>query len=79
MVTTLISLISIIFALIAALLWAWSAAVNLPVIGSAYGEIANLAPFYAAMKKVARLNAGAASCAFVSAAAQALVLYISTH
>jgi hypothetical protein len=78
MLTTLASQISIIFALIAAVLWALSAAVNLPIIGSAYGEIANLASFYAAMKKVARLNAGAASCAFVSAAAQAAVLYLST-
>jgi hypothetical protein len=79
MLTILVSQISIIFALIAALLWVWSAALNLPVIGSAYGEIANLAPFYAAMKKVARLNAGAAFSAFVSASAQAAVLYLSTH
>jgi hypothetical protein len=46
---------------------------------SAFGAIANLAPFYEAMKKVARLNAWAASCAFVSAAAQAAALYLSTH
>ena len=56
MITTLASLISVLLALIAAALWAASAAVNLPVIGSAYGTIANLEPFYAAMKKVARLN-----------------------
>jgi hypothetical protein len=79
MLTTLVSQISIIFALIAAGLWAWSATVNLPIIGSTYAEISNLVPFYAAMKKVARLNAGAASCAFVSAAAQAAALYLSTH
>jgi hypothetical protein len=79
MFTTLVSQISVIFALIAAGLWAASATVNLPIIGSAYGEISNLGPFYAAMKKITRLNAGAASCAFVSAAAQTVALYISTH
>jgi hypothetical protein len=55
MIATLASLVSVLFALIAAVLWASSAFVNLPVIGSAYGAIANLEPFYAAMKKVARL------------------------
>jgi hypothetical protein len=75
MIATLASLVSVLFALIAALLWAASAFVNLPVIGSGYGAIANLEPFYAAMKKVARLNAGAAMCAFASAAAQAIALY----
>jgi hypothetical protein len=78
MITTLASLISVLLALFAAALWAASAAVNLPVIGSAWGTIANLEPFYAAMKKVARLNAGAASCAFASAAAQAIALYTAT-
>jgi hypothetical protein len=70
MLTTMASQTSIIFAFIAAILWFWSATASLPVIGSAYGEIANLAPFYAAMKKVARLNAGAALSAFVSASAR---------
>ena len=78
MITTIASLISVLLALIAAALWAASAVVNLPVIGSAYGAIANLEPFYAAMKKVARLNAGAASCAFASAVAQAIALYAAT-
>jgi hypothetical protein len=77
MVVTLASLVTVLFALIAAVLWALSAFVNLPVIWSAYGAIANLEPFYAAMKKVARLNAGAATCAFASAAAQAIALYIA--
>ena len=46
-------------------------------IGSAYGAIANLDPFYAALKKVARLNALAAGSAFFSALFQAIALYIS--
>jgi hypothetical protein len=74
---TLISGLSVLFALLAAALWAWSSLVNLPVIGSAYGAIANLDPFYAALKKVARLNALAAACAFLSAFFQAFVLYLT--
>lgn len=69
--TAIASWVSVIFAGLAAGLWAWSSLVNLPVIGSAFGAIANLEPFYGAMKKVARLNSGAAGCAFVSAVAQA--------
>ena len=74
---TIVSGLSVLFALAAAALWAWSSLVNLPVIGSAYGAIANLDPFYAALKKVARLNALAAVCAFLSAALQAWALYLS--
>jgi hypothetical protein len=74
---TLASLTSVLLALIAALLWAASATVNLPVLGSAWGAIHNLDAFYIAMKRVARLNAGAAFCAFASAMAQAIALYIS--
>jgi hypothetical protein len=66
---------SVLFAAVAAALWAWASLVNLPVIGSAYGTIANLEPFYAAMKKVAKLNACAAACAFLSASSQAIALY----
>jgi hypothetical protein len=69
------SWVGVIFALLAALLWGWSAFVNLPMIGSAYGTIANLEPFYAAMKKIARLNGGAATCALISAVAQALAMH----
>jgi hypothetical protein len=65
---------SVALAGLAALLWLFSAAVNIPVIGSAYGAISNLEPFYAAMKNVARLNGAAAFCAFLSAAAQAISL-----
>jgi hypothetical protein len=65
------------FAAFAAILWGWASIVNLPVIGSAYSEISNLKPFYAAMKKVSILNACAAGSAFLSALFQAGALYIS--
>jgi hypothetical protein len=74
---TILSQLSVLFALLAAAFWAWSSLVNLPVIGSAYGAIANLDPFYAALKKVARLNALAAGSAFFSALFQAIALHIS--
>jgi hypothetical protein len=77
MTLTIVSDLSVVFALAAAVLWAWSSAVNLPIVGSGYGAIANLDPFYAALKKVARLNALAATCAFLSAALQAWALYLS--
>ena len=67
------------FAGLAAILWAASAAVNLPVIGSAYGAIANLDPFYGALKKVARLNMYAAISASLSALCQAIALALPTH
>jgi hypothetical protein len=73
----LVSGASVLFAAFAAILWGWASIVNLPIIGSGYGEIANLNPFYAAMKKVAVLNACAAGCAFLSALFQAVALYIS--
>jgi hypothetical protein len=75
--TMLLSGLSVLFALLAAALWAWSSLVNLPVIGSAYGAIANLGPFYVALRRIARLNALAAACAFVSAFLQAFALYLT--
>jgi hypothetical protein len=69
------SVASVLFAAVAAALWIWASILNLPVIGSAYGTIANLEPFYDAMKKVAKLNASAAACAFLSASFQAIALY----
>jgi hypothetical protein len=69
------TIVSVVFAALAALLWAWSSFVNLPVIGSAWGTIANLEPFYVAMKKTARLNSAAAASAFISALTQAIALY----
>jgi hypothetical protein len=72
-----VSALSALFALAAAALWAWSSLVKLPVIGSAYGAIANLDPFYADLKKVSRLNAAAASAAFLSAAFQAIAIFLT--
>ena len=74
MLSLLASTASVVFALLAAGFWAWSSRVDLPVIGSTYATIANIEPFYAAMKKVARLNTAAAACAFVSALTQAVAL-----
>jgi hypothetical protein len=39
------SVASVVFAALAAGFWGWSSLVNLPVIGSALGTIANLDPF----------------------------------
>jgi hypothetical protein len=69
------SIASTCFAAVAAVFWGWSALANLPVIGSAHGTVANLEPFSAAMKKVARLNASAAISAFLAAACQAIAFY----
>jgi hypothetical protein len=72
----LLSGLSVLFSLLAAVLWAWSSLLNLPLIGSDL-DLEALDPFYAALKKVARLNAFAAACAFVSAFLQAFVLYLT--
>jgi hypothetical protein len=77
--STLASLASVLLSLVAAGLWILSATVNLPMAVSPFGTIENLHSFYAGMRKVSRLNAGAAFCAFASATAQALALYVSTH
>jgi hypothetical protein len=79
------SILSIVFALAAAVLWGWSAFVHVPVLGSGWGTLVTVlkdgstengaTPFYAALKKVARLNAGAAACACLSAVAQAVTLF----
>jgi hypothetical protein len=74
---TFSSVASVCFAALAALLWGWASIVNLPLIGSAYSEISNLKPFYGALKKVSKLNASAAACAFLSALFQAIALYVS--
>jgi hypothetical protein len=65
---------SVVFAFLAALLWGASAAVNIPLIGSGWGSLVGLDAFYAAMKKVARLNMLAAASAAISALCQALSL-----
>ena len=73
-----------VFALGAAIFWAWSATINVPTISSGFGSLVTVSkdgskvigtdPFYSALKKVSRLNAIAAACAFISAFCQALSL-----
>jgi hypothetical protein len=80
----ILTILSVAFALGAALFWAWSAFINVPVIYSGYGtlgtelpngsNVAGVEPFYAALKTISRLNALAAACAFVSAFTQAFSL-----
>jgi hypothetical protein len=70
---------SVVFAALAAILWAWSSVINLPVLGSGWGTLVNTEEFYAAMKKIGRLNMTAAACAFISTLCQAIVLYLSSH
>jgi hypothetical protein len=78
MVTTL-SFASVAFAGLAAFLWAWSSMVNLPVLGSGWGTLVNSDEFYAAMRRIGRLNMSAAASAFVSAFCQAIAMYLSLH
>jgi hypothetical protein len=78
------SILSVVFAFAAALLWGWSALINLPLLKSGHGTLVTVmkngstvigeAPFYAALAKISRLNAGAAGCAFLSALTQAITL-----
>jgi hypothetical protein len=78
------SILSVVFALAAAILWGWSAFVYIPLLQSGWSSLVSItqdgspeigeAPFYAALKKISRLNAGAAACACLSAAAQAVTL-----
>ena len=80
----ILSIVSVVFALGAAILWAWSAFINVPTIYSGWGtlvtempdgtKVIGVGPFYDALKIVSRLNAGAAACAFASALTQALTL-----
>lgn len=67
---------SVVFAFLAAVLWAASAGVNLPVVRATYEGIDGLGPFQAAMKKAARLNMLAAAAAAISAFCQALSLAV---
>jgi hypothetical protein len=78
------SILSVVFALGAAVFWGWSAIINVPILKSGYSSLVSVmkdgstvvgeAPFYAALAKISRLNAVAAGCAFVSALTQALTL-----
>jgi hypothetical protein len=73
---SIVSIVSIFFALTSAVLWAWSAAIHLPRLLSGFGQLVSRMrdgsivqsedPFYAAMKKISCLNALAAACACVS-------------
>lgn len=80
----LLSILSVVFALVAAIFWAWSAFINVPTIFSGYGTLGTQmpdgstvigpGPFYAALTKISRLNAVAAGCAFLSALTQAIAM-----
>jgi hypothetical protein len=80
----LCSILSVFFAFGAAFLWGWSAFINVPVLKSGWGTLVSVMkdgsnepsekPFYDALAKISRLNAGAAGCAFFSALTQALTL-----
>ena len=83
--TNLWPVLSVLFALGAALFWGWSAIINVPLLKSGYGTLVSVmrdgstvigeAPFYAALAKISRLNAVAAGCAFLSALTQAFTLF----
>jgi hypothetical protein len=78
-------ILSVVFAIAAAVLWGWSAFVNVPVLKSGFGTLVSVmkdgstvageAPFYAALAKISRLNAFAAACACLSAITQAVMLF----
>jgi hypothetical protein len=72
------SIASVGFAAMAAGFWAWSSLVNVPIIGSGFGTLVNVEPFYSALTTIARLNTAAASCACASAIAQAINLWHGT-
>ena len=79
------SILSVFFALAAAVLWGWSAMINVPVLKSGFGSLVSVmrdgstvvgeAPFYAALARISRLNAFAAACACLSAITQAVTLF----
>src|SRR5713101_3166236 len=72
-----VALLSVLFAVGAAGFWGKSALVDYPVIDNSYVEMVNIEPFYATLKRVARLNACAAGCALLSAVFQAITLYLT--
>jgi hypothetical protein len=81
---TLWAILSVVFAIAAAIFWGWSAMINLPLLKSGWGTLVTImedgsavkgeAPFYAALAKISRLNAVAAGCACLSALTQAVTL-----
>jgi hypothetical protein len=80
----LASVLSVVFAMAAALLWGCSALVNIPTLKSGFGTLVSVmqgattvlgeAPFYDALATISRLNAAAAGCALLSALSQAMTL-----
>ena len=62
------AILSVVFAFAAALLWGWSALINVPLLKSGYGTLVSVmkdgstvigeAPFYVALANISRLNAG---------------------
>jgi hypothetical protein len=82
----LCSVLSVLFALAAALLWGRSALINVPLLQSGYGTLVTVmkdgstvigeAPFYEALAAISRLNFFAATCALLSAFTQAVTLFL---
>ena len=80
------SILSVFFAIAAAVLWGWSAMINVPVLKSGFGSLVSVmrdgstvvgeAPFYTALAKISHLNAFAAVCACLSAITQAVTLFL---
>jgi hypothetical protein len=80
----LLPILSVLFAFVAAVLWGWSAFVNVPLLKSGWGSlfvimkdgstVTGEAPFYKALAKISSLNAWAAVCAAVSALTQGITL-----
>jgi len=65
-----LSILSVVFALGAALFWGWSAMVNVPILKSGFGGLVSV------MKDAStRLNFVAAACAAISALTQAVTLF----
>jgi hypothetical protein len=84
-----LSLLSAVFAFLAAILWGLSAQVYVPVVRSGFGgsatelkdgsTVIGEEPFYKALAKVARFNFYAATCAAVAAVFQTCALILSAY
>lgn len=80
------SILSVLFAIVAAVLWGRSAFINVPILQSGWGTLVSVmpdgtrelgeGPFYAALTKISRLNAAAAVFACLSAISQAIALIL---
>jgi hypothetical protein len=84
MTMSLWSVLSVAFALFAAILWVWSTFIHVPHLKSGFGTLNTIlkdgstvpgeAPFYTALATISFLNAVAAGCACISAGLQAVRL-----